>query len=85
MGYFSNGSDNEYYEREYCERCQHYPQEGDELGCAIMDLHWLYNYDECNKKDSFLHALIPRDKKGYNEQCRMFLESERRIEEIGGK
>ena len=75
MGYFSNGSDNEYYEREYCEHCLHYPQGEGERECAIIDLHWLYNYDECNNKDSFLHMLIPRDKKGYNEQCRMFLEA----------
>lgn len=66
MGYFSNGSEGLDYENEYCSRCIH---SGD---CAVLDAHWLFNYDECNNKGSILHILIPRDDKGYNEKCRMY-------------
>ena len=65
MGYFSNGSEGLDYEKQYCERCVHYD------GCAVWLLHLIHNYDECNKEDSFLHTLIPRD--GIeNKQCKMF-------------
>lgn len=67
MGYFSNGCEGESYEAKYCRNCVH-----DER-CAVMLAHLLYNYDECNKKDSILHILIPRGKDGFNEQCKMFL------------
>lgn len=61
------------YEEEYCSRCIHAPTETED--CPVLEAHRLYNYDECNKKDSILHILIPRDKQGYNEQCRMFVEA----------
>ena len=65
MGYFSNGTEGEMYEAEFCSRCVH------EDNCAVLEAHMLYNYDECNKKDSILHILIP--KKGCdNKKCRMF-------------
>ena len=72
MGYFSNGTEGMAYEEQFCERCIHQgPQEGP--GCPVWLLHLLHNYDECNKKDSFLHVLIPRAKSGVgNEQCSMF-------------
>ncbi len=69
MGYFSNGSEGLDYEEQYCLKCIHYT---DAQGCVILYAHTLYNYDECNKKESILHILIPRDAQGYNEQCRMF-------------
>lgn len=73
MGYFSNGTEGEMYEAEYCSRCIH--QKPDEGGCAIWLAHMLHNYEECNKKDSILHLLIPRAKDGpWNDQCRMFVE-----------
>lgn len=72
MGYFSNGTEGEIYEEEYCNNCLHQPS--DEGNCAVLEAHELYNYDECNKPDSILHILIPR--KGiYNDKCRMFLPS----------
>ena len=71
MGYFSNGTEGAEYEDEHCEKCAHNIEDG----CPILLLHLLYNYDECNKKDSFLHVLIPRDDKGQNMQCSMFIES----------
>lgn len=71
MGYFSNGTAGEIYEAQYCSRCVH--QKLDDGGCRVMLAHMLYNYDECNKPDSILHLLIPRD--GIeNKQCTMFHE-----------
>lgn len=67
MGYFSNGTEGMLYEEEWCDRCTH------QEGCAVWMAHLIHNYDECNKKDSILHMLIPRKKDGLgNEQCRMF-------------
>lgn len=67
MGYFSNGTEGMMYEDQYCSKCQH---QGD---CAVWDAHMIFNYDECNKKDSLLHFFIPRD--GIrNERCKMFIE-----------
>ena len=45
-----------------------------EQNCPVLLLHYVHNYKECNKAESFLHVLIPRseDKLG-NEQCRMFI------------
>lgn len=72
MGYFPNGSAGMDYTQKYCDRCIH----GDEDGCAVMLAHLLHNYDECNKKDSILHLLIPKTKDGLgNEQCTMFVKS----------
>ena len=69
MGYFSNGTEGAEYEDKYCVKCGNNRGEG----CPVMLLHLLYNYDECNKPDSFLHVLIPRDDKGQNMQCAMFI------------
>lgn len=67
MGYFSNGTEGEMYEEEFCSQCAH----GD--NCAVLLLHMIYNYDECNNKESFLHVLIPRDENGNNMPCTMFI------------
>lgn len=73
MGYFSNGSESLDYEARYCDRCVHWANNNP---CAVMGLHLLHNYDECNKENSFLHLLIPRTKDGLgNEQCSMFYEA----------
>ncbi|MDP3703807.1 MAG: hypothetical protein Q8R78_05425 [Candidatus Omnitrophota bacterium] len=58
------------YEARYCSRCAH---NDDDKGCPVMNLHLLYNYDEANKDGSFLNVLIPRDERGFNAQCAMFL------------
>lgn len=70
MGYFPNGTAGDMYEREYCSRCVH---EDNENGCAVMLAHLIYSYQQCNDKSSILHMLIPRDKDGWNEQCKMFI------------
>ena len=69
MGYFSNGCEGHDYENKHCSKCVH-----QEAGCAVWNAHMLYNYDECNKKESILHVLIPLSSDGLrNEQCRMFI------------
>ena len=76
MGYFPNGSAAEYYCAQYCAHCKHGKHvwsEDDMESCPVWDAHILHNYDECNKPTSILHILIPRDDKGYNEQCSMFM------------
>lgn len=73
MGYFSNGTEGQSYEAQYCNRCAHEgPEDGP--GCAVLLAHLLYNYDECNNENSILHILIPRSEDGLsNEECQMFI------------
>ena len=70
MGYFPNGTSALIYQEQFCARCAN--AEADYDGCAIMDAHMIYNYDECNKPDSILHMLIPRVEGGENGECNMF-------------
>jgi len=78
MGYFPNGTSGEMYEEEYCYQCVNWRDlaDGRGPGCPVMDLHLFYNYAECNKPDSFLHQLIPRDEEGFNLECSMFIAKE---------
>ena len=74
MAYFSNGTEGEIYQEQYCYRCQNW---NDEKGCPIMDLHLLWNYDAIDEpaKEMALDTFIPRSKDGIgNEQCLMFKE-----------
>lgn len=74
VGYFSNGSDGDAYRARWCSRCANDGDNRADIGCAVMDLHLLYNYEQHNNKtmEDFLTDLIPRDVRGGNEQCRMF-------------
>jgi len=69
MGYFSNGTEGMDYEGNVCCKCFHQDKEG---GCPVWNLHLDYNSEECNKEDSFLHALIPIRKDGINGICKMY-------------
>ena len=71
MGYFSNGTEGESFFEHYCARCIHDDAEKGKY-CPIWNLHLLHNYEECNKKDSFLHQLIERTDQG--NVCTMFVE-----------
>jgi hypothetical protein len=76
MGYFSNGTEGEMYEEEYCSKCAHVD------GCAVWDAHMTLNYEECNNEDSILHLLIPRSKDGpWNDKCRMFIAADADMQE----
>ncbi len=68
MGYFSNGIEGDEYEAQYCNKCVHNLEE---FGCPVLELHLLYNYDECNNEDSILHKAIPFEK-GENGRCVFF-------------
>ena len=65
MGYFANGTEGEYYEEHYCRDCVHNLEK---YGCPCLDAHLMWNYDECNNKDSILHKMIPR-KDAENLEC----------------
>lgn len=71
MGYFSNSTEGAFYEDKYCQHCVHYHPD---YSCPCLEAHALWNYDECNKKNSILHKMIPRDKTG-NQKCIFFVES----------
>ena len=83
MAYFANGSEGDYYEEEWCQRCVHY---GGETGvaCPVLVLHCIWNYDACNGdqpdaspdaavKHTALNTLWPRDGID-NGRCAMFYE-----------
>lgn len=85
MAYFPNGTAGMIYEEQYCSGCVNNKDNGSgSVGCFIMDLHSLWNYDACNgeeaPKDSVKHTqwlalehFIPTTKDGLGaEQCRMF-------------
>lgn len=67
MGYFANGTEGDAYEAKYCARCTRYAGQT----CVCWDAHMLWNYDECNKPDSILHKMIPRQGT-QNLQCVFF-------------
>ena len=70
MAYFSNGEEGQLYREGFCQVCVH----DKNRSCPIWNLHVLFNYAECNNKDSFLHQLIPRSEGGLsNEECRLFI------------
>jgi len=73
MGYFSNGSEGCAYEARYCDRCIHQAGPDGKSGCAVWLAHLIHNYKECNKPDSILHLLIPREGV-WNEQCKLFIQ-----------
>ena len=81
MGYFSNGTEGDMYEAQYCHRCAHWLDkgDGDGAGCPVLDVHMLWNYEQCSdpRVKSILDRLIPPTGGGYNgkfpAQCAMFI------------
>lgn len=73
MGYFPNGTAGTMYYDKWCTRCLHDNMDKD-VHCPVWTAHLITNYDECNKADSILHMLIPRDKDGWNQRCLMFVD-----------
>ena len=72
MGYFSNGTEGEIYEDQYCNRCVHMHPES---SCPCLDAHVLWDYQECDNMNSILHKMIPFTKEGLgNDQCIFFKE-----------
>lgn len=74
MGYFSNGMEGANYQYNVCNHCIHGSEGGEGMhDCPVLELHEEHNYEECNKPDSFLHVLIPRNEEGFNDECTMFI------------
>lgn len=71
MGYFSNSSEGMAYEDKYCSKCVHNKAEG---GCAVLFAHAMWGYGAEDDVKSILDVLIPRDDKGFNEECSMFVD-----------
>lgn len=80
MGAFSNGTEGEGYMDAYCIRCVNCGDHQDGVGCAVWDLHLLFNSDQHEDSDRgraialLLDGLIPVMKDGSNGQCLMFRE-----------
>ena len=83
MAYFSNGTEGDYYEEKYCQRCIHYDFDDNKM-CPILELHFRWNYDACNgnkpdatpevkAKYKALNTLWPQDGV-HNGECAMFHE-----------
>lgn len=78
MAYFYCGTEGADYAEHYCRRCVHSKDENAPgNGCPVMDAHWLWAYELCNKHEDpakrMLEMLIPGGNGGKPiEQCRMF-------------
>jgi hypothetical protein len=69
MGYFSNGTEGEIFEEQWCANCRHSDISGGrEIGvdppCPVWFAHQLYAYELCNEDEHpgkvILDLLIPR-------------------------
>ncbi len=75
MGTFSNGTEGELYQSQYCFNCIHWIDLGDDEipGCPIWDAHILYSYGAKGEVKDILNLLIPlEDNRVFNAQCAMF-------------
>ena len=71
MAYFPNGSASEMFQGAECRTCVHEPD-----GCAVMDVHLLWNYDQIVdgvRECSLAYVLtdLIDDKKPLGEMCAM--------------
>ena len=81
MAYFPNGSAHTCYIETVCSTCIHFKDDGDGrgYGCPIIDLHFLYNYDQFTDPAlaAALDLFIPQEEdefglKTINGQCTMY-------------
>lgn len=80
MAYFSNGSEGDGYQEQWCSRCMNWREHSEipeNWGCIVWDLHLCLNYDQCRDDGikRVLEHFIPTDDDGYPMVCRMFVES----------
>jgi len=78
MGYFPNMTSWEYWARDNCFKCHHWPKDDDAPPCEVEMAHQLYSYELCNRDDDpgkvILDMLIPTSKDGTgNDKCAMFV------------
>ena len=80
MAYFPNGASGDAYMERWCFRCVNWRDEEESLGCAVMDLHLISNYDQCGEDDvselykEVLEHFIPTKDNGFPDKCTMFIE-----------
>lgn len=81
MAYFANGSEGIAYMEQWCARCLNCGDDKYEFGCAVWDLHSLYQGErDFSQTDGgpvgrLLDSLIPRIENGKaNGMCTMFRE-----------
>ena len=72
MGYFSNGTEGESYQEQFCNHCLNDRNED----CPIWGLQLSYNYN-CAYWD-ILDQFIPKTKDGRNGQCKMFISTKKK-------
>ena len=77
MGNFSNGTEGDCYEQEYCSKCRHFETDPEKPGCPVMGAHFLYAYGAKDATKEILDMLIPRDG-AYNARCSTFIGMPRR-------
>lgn len=70
MAYFPNGESGRDYQRRWCEKCLHWPENPEDGGCDVWLAHLLHNYEDGARET--LNTLIP-EKDGVPQECRMFL------------
>ena len=59
MGYFSNGTEGNIYESEYCEKCVHYDhKQGEDKPCPIWMHHLLHNGTNNEYVQEILNSFI---------------------------
>ena len=84
MAYFPNGTSGLMFSEDQCVKCQNYrdKDDGRGYGCAVMDVHLLFNYDQVGEDEkakalrACLSTLIPEDGVHAGE-CAMFLDDGR--------
>lgn len=92
MGYFSNGTEGMAYQERYCAHCRNCGDEKSDFGCAVWDLHTLYQGErDYSAEDGgpvgrLLDSLIPRVQGGlYNGLCLMYREKKDPAQEVLGQ
>jgi hypothetical protein len=81
MGYFSNASEGLAYQKQWCFRCKHWPDDSNEGGCTVWSIHQLHNYKQCEKSKigSLLKEILGcfiTQEKTFNCKCAMFVQRE---------
>ena len=78
MGHFSNGTEGESYQEEYCQKCLNDHNED----CPVWGVHLIYNYSG-EPYTTLLNRFIPRTPAGGNGKCRMFIAMSKFVRENG--
>lgn len=71
MGYFSNGTEGDFYLDRYCFRCKNWKTRNDDPGesCPIWEAHLFHNGESVFMQT--LNSFIPREG-GWNKECVFF-------------